>query len=57
MTVPAFSTVDAQLSYKFVNPQIMVKVGASNLTNHYYYSILGGPQIGGLYYTNITYNL
>lgn len=52
--VPAYSTVDAQLSYKFAKPQISLKIGATNLTNHYYYSILGGPQIGGFYYSTIT---
>jgi len=55
--LPANSTVDVQLSYKFEKPGISLKAGATNITNHYYYSILGGPQIGGLYYTTVTYFL
>jgi len=34
-----------------------VKLGATNLTNQYYYSFIGGPAIGGYYYVNVTYNL
>jgi iron complex outermembrane receptor protein len=55
--VPAYSTIDAQLTYTFQQPGVSCKIGATNITNHYYYSILGGPRIGGLYYTTITYNL
>ena len=39
------------------NLQLILKLGASNIFNQYYYSILGGPQIGGLYYTTVTYSL
>ena len=41
--VPAFSTIDVQLSYTFQRQAIQLKVGGNNLFNHYYYSILGGP--------------
>jgi len=54
--VPAFATLDAYISYTFPEPHIKLKIGGNNLLNHYYYSILGGPQIGGLYYMAITYN-
>jgi iron complex outermembrane receptor protein len=56
-TVPAFSTVDAQLSYAFQKQFLQLKIGGNNLFNHYYYSILGGPQIGGFYYVTISYGL
>lgn len=56
-TVPAFSTIDAQLSYTFQRAGVKVKLGGSNLLNHYYYSILGGPQIGGLYYVTLCYGV
>jgi len=55
-TVPAFATFDAYISYTFQKPDIKLKIGGSNLLNHYYYSFLGGPQIGGLYYLTITYS-
>ena len=55
--VPAFSTVDAQLSYTFQKPGLKLKTGGNNVFNHYYYSILGGPQIGGLYYVTVSYGI
>jgi iron complex outermembrane receptor protein len=55
--VPAFSTIDAQLSYTFQKQDIRLKAGGNNLLNHYYYSLLGGPQIGGFYYVTISYGL
>ncbi len=55
--VHSYGTLDAQVSYKFVKPGIGLRLGASNLTNHYYYSILGGPQIGDFYYSSVTYAL
>ncbi|WP_205514093.1 TonB-dependent receptor [Longitalea arenae] len=55
-TVPAIFNADAMVQYSFAKPKLQVKLGATNLLNHYYYSILGGPQIGGLYYTSFTYS-
>lgn len=33
------------------------KVGATNLFNHYYASYLGGPAVGGMYYTMVSASL
>ncbi|MET3881185.1 TonB-dependent receptor domain-containing protein [Niastella sp. OAS944] len=55
--VPAIFNADAMLQYSFANPSLTVKIGGANVLNHYYYSMLGGPQIGGFYYTAITYSL
>jgi iron complex outermembrane receptor protein len=55
--VPSYTTVDAQLSYLFTKADVRVKTGASNLLNHYYYSIAGGPQIGGFYYATVSYGI
>lgn len=52
--VAAYATVDAQLSYLFTKANVRLKTGASNLLNHYYYSIAGGPQIGGFYYAAVS---
>jgi outer membrane receptor protein involved in Fe transport len=54
-TVPAYTTLDAQISYDF--PKLKVKIGATNLLNTYYYSMLGGVHVGGFYYTTWTYDL
>jgi len=55
--VPPVFNADCMLQYSFSKPSIDVKIGATNVLNHYYYSILGGPQIGGFYYTTITYSI
>ncbi len=56
-TVPAYWTMDAQMGYVFTKSKLNVKIGATNLLNRYYYSMLGGAHIGGFYYTTIMYNL
>ncbi|WDF77208.1 TonB-dependent receptor [Mucilaginibacter sp. KACC 22773] len=55
--VKAYGNIDAQANYDFYNDHLNIKIGATNLLNHYYYSFLGGPSIGGLYYTTLTYRL
>ena len=54
--VPAYVTIDAQISYQFAKTNAGIKLGASNLFNHYYYSIAGGPHIGGFYYVTVTFH-
>jgi outer membrane receptor protein involved in Fe transport len=56
-TVPAYGAADAQVQYTFLKNHLNVKIGASNLFNKYYYSFIGGPAIGGLYYSTITLNI
>ncbi|MDU0372654.1 TonB-dependent receptor [Hymenobacter endophyticus] len=56
-SVPAYHTLDAQLSYRLPEPNLRLKLGASNVLNHYYVSYLGGPSVGGLYYLQMTYGL
>ena len=53
-TVPSYGTVDAQVQYTFLKSNLNLKLGASNLFNKYYYSFIGGPAIGGLYYITAT---
>ena len=55
--VPAFSALDAQVSYKFLSIKSLIKLGATNLTNHYNINATGNPAIGGLYYMSIMYNV
>ena len=55
--VNAFSTVDAQVSYKIPKIKSMIKIGGSNIFNHYYKNAFGNPEIGGLYYVSVGYNL
>ena len=55
--VKAYGTIDAQASYDFMKSKFNVKLGATNVLNSYYNSFLGGPSIGGLYYTTVSYRL
>jgi len=53
--VPEFWTMDAQINYLIKKPSLLIKIGATNLLNKYYYSILGGPSVGGYYYFSLSY--
>lgn len=55
--VPAFQTLDAQMSYKFTEQKVLLKLGATNILNQYYRDGFGNATIGGLYYVSIGYNL
>ena len=55
--VPAYHTLDAQLSYAVPPAGLRLKLGASNALNDYYVSYLGGPSVGGLYYLAVTYQV
>ncbi|XOV94031.1 MAG: TonB-dependent receptor domain-containing protein [Bacteroidota bacterium] len=54
--VPAYNTVDAQVSYRLPDIKSVLKVGGSNLFNQYYVQSLGGPSIGAIYYVSITFD-
>ena len=54
--VPAYSTLDAQVSYKLKELKSIIKLGGSNLFNDYYIQSLGGPNIGAIYYVSITFD-
>jgi outer membrane receptor protein involved in Fe transport len=53
----SFGTLDAQINYKFTQQKILLKIGGTNITNHYYRDAFGNPYIGGLYYASIGYNV
>jgi outer membrane receptor protein involved in Fe transport len=55
--VPAFQTLDAQISAKIPATQTTLKLGANNLLNQYYINAVGNAQIGGLYYVSFGFNL
>ncbi|ULQ52745.1 TonB-dependent receptor domain-containing protein [Flavihumibacter fluvii] len=55
--VPATTAFDMHISYRFAKSPFRLKLGGSNITNKYYYSILGGPSIGGMYYLTATWGL
>lgn len=54
---PSFNTVDAQINYKFPSIKSIIKIGGTNLTNHYYVTAIGNPSIGAIYYASFAYNV
>ena len=54
--VPAFSTVDAQVSYRLPSIKSILKVGGSNIFNERFVTSFGNPRVGGLYYVSITFD-
>jgi len=55
--VPSYGSLDAQVTYHLPAIKGTIKLGASNLLNHYYNSFLGGPSVGGLYYVVLGYGI
>lgn len=55
--LPATNVVDAQISYKFTQANCKIKLGATNILNHYTVDQFGNPGIGGLYYVGFAYGL
>jgi outer membrane receptor protein involved in Fe transport len=56
-TVPTVQTLDAQFSYKLPSTKSVLKIGATNLLNQYYYNAIGNSRVGGLYYVSFGYNI
>ncbi|GAB3688341.1 TonB-dependent receptor [Spirosoma flavus] len=54
--LPAWSSVDAQVSYKLPQFKSVVKVGGTNLLNNYYVQGYGLARIGGMYYVSVTFD-
>jgi outer membrane receptor protein involved in Fe transport len=55
--IPAYGVLDGQISYKLPKIKSQIKLGATNITNSYYRSAFGNPEIGGLYYVGFAYNV
>lgn len=55
-TIPAYTTLDAQVSMKLPKWSSVVKVGGANLLNQYYTTGLGNASVGGLYYVQVTFD-
>jgi outer membrane receptor protein involved in Fe transport len=55
--VDAFTTLDAMISYKLPKVKSIIKLGGTNILNHYYKNAYANPEIGGLYYVSFGYGL
>ncbi|MEM9895623.1 MAG: TonB-dependent receptor [Bacteroidota bacterium] len=54
--IPAYATLDAQVSMNLPDIKSVVRVGGSNIAGDTYIQSLGGPNIGPLYYVSITFD-
>jgi len=52
--IAAYSTVDAQVTFRIPKLYSQIKAGASDIFNKRYLQYAGGPTIAGLYYVAIT---
>lgn len=54
--VPAYSSLDAQVSLKIPSVLSTIKLGGSNVMNKYYFTSYGNPASGAIYYLAFTFN-
>ena len=54
--IPAYQTLDAQVSYKVPALKSVLKLGGSNVLNERYTTSFGNPRIGAIYYVSITFD-
>ncbi|WP_316736146.1 TonB-dependent receptor [Pedobacter aquatilis] len=54
--VPAYSTLDAQVSLKIPSVNSAIKLGGSNIMNKYYITSYGNPAAGAIYYLAFSFN-
>lgn len=56
-TLPYFTWVDAQVTYRLPKTKSVFRIGGTNLGNNYYRTGFGSPYVGGLYYVSYGYNI
>lgn len=56
-TLPAFTMVDAQVSYRVPKSKSTFRLGGSNILNSYFRTGYGSPYVGGVYYVSYGYNI
>lgn len=54
--LPAWSSLDAQVSYKVPQYKATLKLGGTNLLNQYYAQGYGLARVGGMYFVSITFD-
>ncbi|MDP4263732.1 MAG: TonB-dependent receptor [Bacteroidota bacterium] len=52
--ISAYSTLDAQVTFRFPRQKSQLKIGGSDIFDHRYLQYAGGPTIGAIYYAAIT---
>ena len=52
--IPAYNTIDAQVSFRLPKIKSTIKVGGTDILNSKYFQYIGGPTISALYYVTYT---
>jgi outer membrane receptor protein involved in Fe transport len=55
-SVPTYGLLDAQINKKIEKANLTVKIGASNLLNNQVLQVYGGPFVGRMIYTSISFD-
>jgi len=55
-SVPSYGLLDAQINKKIEKANLTIKIGASNLLNNNTLQVYGGPFIGRMIYTSLSFN-
>ncbi|TDH23223.1 TonB-dependent receptor [Segetibacter sp. 3557_3] len=55
--IDAFSTLDAQVSYKWLKNKSQLRLGGTNILNKYYRNGFANPETGGLYYLSVRFDI
>jgi hypothetical protein len=56
-TLPSFTWIDAQISWRPPNTKSIFRIGGTNIGNNYARTGYGSPYVGGLYYVSYGFNL
>lgn len=56
LTIPAFGTLDAQVSKKVSSIKSIFKIGGTNLLGTQYRTGWGNPVVGSMYYVSLTFD-
>ncbi|HBW00287.1 MAG TPA: hypothetical protein DEF03_03740 [Bacteroidetes bacterium] len=54
--VPAYGTLDAQVTYKFKELNTLFKLGGTNVLNERYTTSIGNPLMGSIFYVSLTFD-
>lgn len=54
--IPAFGTMDAQVSFRLPSYNSILKFGGSNVLNNRYETSIGNPSMGAIYYVSLTFD-
>ena len=55
-SVPTYGLLDAQINKRIDKANLTIKIGASNLLNNQVLQVYGGPFVGRMIYTSLSFD-